>query len=165
MSGNGRLEDRPIRVALDAMGGDFGPRETVKGAIQALSNDNIEIILVGDQEPVQAELDRYDTTGHSVTLVASVDKIGDDEHPIQALRHKPKASILVATNLVKSGDADVVVSMGSTGASMASSVFLLGLMDGLERPCLGGPFLGLAPGTKPKPIDSLSILSCKFFTL
>ncbi len=141
------------------MGGDFGPRETVKGAIQALSNDKIELLLVGDQEPVQAELDQYDTTGYSVTIVPSVDKIGDDEHPIQALRHKPKASILVTTKLVKSGDADVVVSMGSTGASMASSVFLLGLMDGLERPCLGGPFLGVAPGTVM--VDAGSNLDCR----
>lgn len=144
---------------MDAMGGDFGPRETVKGAIQALSNDNIELILVGDQEPVQAELDRYDTTGRPVTLVPSLGKIGDDEHPIQALRHKPKASILVATKLVKTGDADVVVSMGSTGASMASSVFLLGLMDGLERPCLGGPFLGVAPRTVM--VDAGSNMDCR----
>ena len=159
MSVNGRSDDRPVRVAMDAMGGDFGPKETVKGAIEALGNDNIELILVGDQEPVQAELDRYDTTGRSVTLVPSVDKIGDDEHPIRALRSKPKESILVATKLVKSGDADVVVSMGSTGASMASSVFLLGLMDGLERPCLGGPFLGVAPGTVM--VDAGSNMDCR----
>ena len=152
-------EGRPIRVALDAMGGDFGPSQTVKGAIQALGNDNIELLLVGDQEPVQAELGRYDATGRLVKVVPSVDKIGDDEHPIQALRHKPKASILEATKLVKSGDADVVVSMGSTGASMASSVFLLGLMDGLERPALGGPFLGVAPGTVL--VDAGSNLDCR----
>ena len=159
MLGDGRPDDPPVRVAIDTMGGDFGPRETVKGAIQALSNDNIELILVGDQEPVRAELGRYDTTGNSVKLVPSLDKIGDDEHPIQALRHKPKASILIATNLVKTGDADVVVSMGSTGASMASSVFLLGLMDGLERPCLGGPFLGVAPGTVM--VDAGSNMDCR----
>ena len=56
MSGNGTSEARPVRVALDAMGGDFGPRETVKGGIEALSNQNIELLLVGDQELVQAEL-------------------------------------------------------------------------------------------------------------
>ena len=159
MLGNGRPDDPSVKVALDAMGGDFGPQETVKGAIQALSNDNVEIILVGDRELVQAELDRYDTTGQTVTVVPSSGKIGDDEHPIQALRHKPKASILVATQMVKKGDADVVVSMGSTGASMASSVFLLGLMDGLERPCLGGPFLGVAPGTVM--VDAGSNMDCR----
>ena len=136
-----------IRVAVDAMGGDYAPRETVQGAIESLSRHDIEVVLVGDREPVELELARHDTTGKPVTLVPSVGKVGDDEHPIQALRHKPEASIIVATKLLKSGQADVLVSMGSTGASMASAVMVLGLMEGLERPCIGGPFLGLAPRT------------------
>jgi len=158
-SKNERSESQPIRVALDAMGGDFGPQETVKGAMQALGNDNIQLLLVGDRDPVQAELDRYDITGKSVSVVSSVDKISDNEHPIQALRNKPNASILEATKLVKAGYADAVVSMGSTGASMASSVFLLGLMEGLERPALGGPFLGVSPSTVM--LDAGSNLDCR----
>ena len=137
----------PVRVVVDAMGSDYGPKETVKGAVQALQLDNIEILLVGDHGQVEAELDRYDLEGRSVRVVPSSDVIGDDEHPLQAIRHKTEASILVATKLLKKGDADVLVSMGSTGASMASAVLVLGLMDGLDRPCLGGPFLGLAPRT------------------
>jgi glycerol-3-phosphate acyltransferase PlsX len=136
-----------IRVVVDAMGGDYAPRETIQGAIEALSHHDIEVILVGDREPVESELARHDTANQPVTLVASVGKAGDDEHPMQALRHKPEASIVVATKLLKSGRADVLVSMGSTGASMASAVMVLGLMEGLERPCIGGPFLGLAPRT------------------
>ncbi len=137
----------PVRVVVDAMGGDYGPSETVKGAVQALELDKVEILLVGDQRQVEAELDQYDLGDRSVKVVPSSDVIGDDEHPLQALRHKPEASILVATKVVKKSDADVLVSMGSTGASMASAVLVLGLMDGLDRPCLGGPFLGLAPRT------------------
>ncbi|PKB59623.1 MAG: phosphate acyltransferase PlsX [SAR202 cluster bacterium Casp-Chloro-G2] len=136
-----------MRVALDAMGGDHGPVETVKGAVLAAKSANVEMILVGDQGPVEAELAKYDTNGLAIRLVPSVDKIRDDEHPLQAMRSKPNASVVVATRLVKSGDADVIVSMGSTGGSMASAVLTLGLMQGLERPCLGGPFLGLAPNT------------------
>jgi len=138
---------RAIRVAVDTMGGDYGPRETVKGALEALDAHNIELLLVGDGDQVRAELARFDLAGKPVTVVPSVDKIGDDEHPIHALRAKPKASILVATNLLKSGDADVLVSMGPTGASMASAVLFLGMMEGLERPCIGGPFLGMGPRT------------------
>lgn len=138
---------RAIRVAVDTMGGDYGPRETVKGALEALDAHNIELLLVGDGDQVRAELARYDLAGKPVTVVPSVDKIGDDEHPIHALRAKPKASILVATNLLKSDDADVLVSMGPTGASMASAVLFLGMMEGLERPCIGGPFLGMGPRT------------------
>ena len=136
-----------VRVVLDAMGGDHGPEETVKGAVQALRRDNIEILLVGDSGQVQAQLDRYDLGDRSVSVVPSLEVISDDEHPLQAIRQKTEASILVATKLLKKGDADVLVSMGSTGASMASAVLVLGLMDGLDRPCLGGPFLGLAPRT------------------
>ena len=138
---------RPVRVVVDAMGGDFAPEEAVKGAVQALGVENIELTLVGDRPLVEDQLARCDVDGKPVTVVPSVGKIGDDEHPVQGLRQKPQASILVATNLLKSGDADVLVSMGSTGASMASAVLALGLMDGLDRPCLGGPFLGLAPRT------------------
>jgi phosphate acyltransferase len=137
----------PIRVVVDAMGGDYAPQEPVKGAVEALSINNIELILVGDQPLIEAELAHYNIEGKPVSIVPSVGKIGDDEHPVQALRHKPEASILVATKLLKSGKADVLVSMGSTGASMASAAMILGLMEGLERPCIGGPFLGLAPRT------------------
>jgi glycerol-3-phosphate acyltransferase PlsX len=141
------------------MGGDFGPIETVKGAIQALRSVNAELLLVGDPRPVEAELDKYDTDDLPVAVVPSEGKIGDDEHPVQGMRRKPRASVVVATQLVKQGKADVMVSMGSTGASMASAVLTLGLMEGLERPCLGGPFLGLAPNTVL--VDIGSNLDCR----
>ena len=147
MQRNGTEEGRPVRVAVDAMGGDFAPQETVKGAIQALRSVNAELLLVGDPSAVGDELAKYQTADIPITVIPSEGKISDDEHPLQALRQKPNASVVVATQLVKQGKADVMVSMGSTGASMASAVLTLGLMEGLERPCLGGPFLGLAPNT------------------
>ena len=137
-----------VRVVVDAMGGDHGPQETVKGGLEALEAiDGLEIVLVGDQEELGQVLERHQSAGQSITVIPSKGKIGDDEHPIQGLRRKPDASIVLATKLLKAGEADAVVSMGSTGASMASAVMILGLMDGLERPCIGGPFLGLAPRT------------------
>lgn len=147
MSGNKGQGEAPVRVVVDAMGGDYAPQETVKGAVQALGTENIELILVGDPSEMNAQLAQYDGVTGAVTVVPSEGKIGDDEHPLQAIRNKPQASILTATKVLKSGDADVMVSMGSTGASMASAVLVLGLMDGLDRPCIGGPFLGLAPRT------------------
>ena len=125
------------------------PRRRSREAIEALHANNIELILVGDQDLLEAELTRYDVAGLPVTVVPSQGRIGDDEHPIEALRHKSQASIVVATKFLKSGNADVLVSMGSTGASMASAAMILGLMEGLERPCIGGPFLGLAPQYGP----------------
>ena len=138
----------PIRVALDAMGGDYAPYETIKGAIAALDqSDDVELLLVGDAEAVEGELANYDLSGKQVKVVPSVGRIGDDEHPMHAFRQKPQASVIVGTKLVRDGQADVLVSLGSTGASMATASLILGVMDGLERPCIGGPFLGLAPRT------------------
>jgi phosphate acyltransferase len=145
------MENRPeasrTRVVVDAMGGDYAPQEPVKGAVEALDRGDVEIVLVGEKESLEQELAQYDTGGKPISIVPSQGKIGDDEHPIQALRQKPQASIIVATKLVQAGRGDVLVSMGSTGASMASATMILGLMEGLERPCIGGPFLGLAPRT------------------
>ena len=148
-----------VRVVLDAMGGDFGPVETVKGAMRALEAGNIEVTLVGDQAQVEAELANYDVAGKPVRVVPSEGKIGDDEHPVRAMRSKPKSSILVANNVLKSGEADVLVSMGSTGASMAGAVLALGLLDGLDRPCIGGPFLGLAPRTVLVDMGSKTVVA------
>ncbi len=159
MSLNGTEEKRRVRVALDVMGGDFAPVETVKGAVQALRSVNAELLLVGDPTAVQAELAKYDVAGLPISVIPSEGRIGDDEHPVQAMRQKPHASAVVATQLVKQGKADVMVSIGSTGASMASAVLSLGLMEGLERPCLGGPFLGLAPSTVL--VDIGSNLDCR----
>ena len=159
MSLNGIERVRPVRVAIDTMGGDYAPQETVKGAVQALRSSDAELLLVGDPAAVQAELAKYEVAGLPITVVPSEGKIGDDEHPVQAMRQKPRASVVVATHLVKQGQADVMVSIGSTGASMASAVLTLGLMEGLERPCLGGPFLGLAPNTVL--VDIGSNLDCR----
>jgi len=145
--GNGTSHSAPVRVVVDAMGGDYAPHEIVQGAVQALDRGNVAIALVGDQGPVEAELARYNVAGKPIKVVPSVGKIGDDEHPVQAMRQKRQASIVVATQVLKSGAADALVSLGSTGASMACATMLLGLMEGLERPCIGGPFLGLAPRT------------------
>ena len=149
MRGNG--VGGAVRVAVDVMGGDFAPVETIKGAIMALDSS--------DPEAIEPELAKYDIAGRPIAVVPSEGKIGDDEHPIQAMRHKPRASVVVATQLVKEGEADAIVSMGSTGAAMASAVLALGLMEGLERPCLGGPFLGLAPNTVL--VDIGSNLDCR----
>ena len=139
-------EPRGFRVALDAMGGDFAPAETAKGAIEA-AREGIIVFLVGVPEQIEAELNKADTAGLPITIVPSDGAIEETEQPALALRRKPKASVLVATGLVKQGKADAVVSMGSTGALMASAHIILGTQESLDRPVLGGPALGYAPNT------------------
>ncbi len=127
------------------MGGDHAPAEVVAGAIAAAREDGTPILLVGQPELVQPEIDKHDAATLPVTLIPSEGPVEETEQPAIALRRRPKASIAVATELVKRGDADAVVSVGSTGATMAAAFFAFGLLEGLERPVLGGPFLGYTP--------------------
>lgn len=140
---------QPLRIALDAMGGDYGPQETVAGAVAAVTEGKgrVAVLLVGDPAEVQPELDRQGADRLPIKLIPSEGVILDGESPMQALRAKPKASCVVGVGMVKEGIADAFVTMGSTGATMAASALLLGMMEGIERPALGGPFIGLAPKT------------------
>ena len=134
-----------VKVALDAMGGDFGPAATVPAALLAAQRGGVEVLLVGDPAAIQEELSRHPSDGLPVTVVPSEGMIGEGKAPIQALRQNPRASVMVGTSLVKEGRADALVTMGSTGAAMAASSMVLGLLEGIERPALGGPIIGLAP--------------------
>ena len=149
-----------VRIALDAMGGDYGPPVTVPGALAALDvHPEIHVTFVGDPDQISSELKNHRAETDRIAVVPSEGKISDDEHPVAALRRRPRSSISVTTHLLKSGAADMAVSVGSTGATMAASVFALGLMEGLERPCIGGNFLGLAPDTTV--IDLGSNVDCR----
>ena len=140
-------EGQTVRIAVDAMGGDYAPSDVVKGALLAAEQEKAHILLVGDPEVLERELAGHDLAHLPVQPVPSEGVIQEGESPTTALRQKPKASVMVAAQLVKMGKADAFVSMGSTGATMASAIFSLGLLEGVERPTLGGPFLGLAPNT------------------
>ena len=139
--------DGLTRIAVDAMGGDYAPVEIVAGAVQAARNGGVQVMLVGDSERVEAELAGHDTGALPIGTVPSEGVITEGESPVTALRQKPRASILVSTGMVKKGLADGCVTMGSTGAAMAAAAFILGMIEGIERPALGGPVIGLAPRT------------------
>ena len=149
----------PIRVALDAMGGDYAPEELVKGALLAHSQGTAQVLLVGDPTLLQEELRKQGVADLPIKVIPSEGVIQEDESPVQAMRQKPKASILVATGLVKEGVADACITMGSTGAAMAAAVFLLGAMEGIERPALGGPAIGFTSHTVL--IDLGSSVDCR----
>ena len=126
-----------MRIAVDAMGGDHAPREIVRGAIDYALSSTDEVILVGDVPRLEREIAGYGKgTPGNIRLADAPEVIGMGEHPATALRTKRRSSIVVATNLVKDGDADAVVSAGSTGATMAAAVFRLGRIDGIDRPAL-----------------------------
>ena len=140
-------EVSPVRIALDAMGGDNAPSEVVRGAVQFAAAGQGQVMLVGDPKALEDELGAYETSRLPIGVVPSDEVITEDESPALALRQKPRASILVATGMVKQGHADACVTMGSTGAAMAAGAVVLGLARGVERPALGGPVVGVAPNT------------------
>lgn len=141
------MNRKPVRVAIDAMGGDYAPQEIVKAAIQAVERDEIEVMLVGSEDVIHRELEQYDVSGLAVRVVNAGEAIRDGESPVAALRQKPDASVLVAIRLVKEGQADAVVSMGHTGAVMVSAIEILGKLEGIKRPTAGTFLCGFAPNT------------------
>ena len=160
-------------IALDAMGGDFAPAVPVEAGVMAAREHDVAVALVGDEAAVSAELAKHDATGLPVQVVPSEGVVSEDEAPARALLSKPRASVAVAVGMVKAGQAHAAVSMGSTGGTMAASVLALGMFPGLERPTLGGPFIGLAPETtiidlganvdcKPAQMLSFGVLGASF---
>ena len=127
-----------MRIAVDAMGGDFAPREVVRGAIDYASERSDHVILVGAGEQIEREIKDYGK-GHPprVSVVDAPELIEMGEHPAAALRAKKRASVVVATELVRDDGADAVVSAGSTGATLAAAIFRLGRIEGIDRPALG----------------------------
>lgn len=135
-----------VPVALDAMGGDFGPAETVAGAVMAASKGGVAVLLVGDPAAIQAELKKHPAAARLPLIpVPSEGVVTEGEQPALAFRTKPKASIFVAAGAVKAGKAKALVSMGSTGATIAAATVVFGTMEGIERGAIGGPIIGFAP--------------------
>ena len=136
-----------IRIAVDAMGGDFAPQEIVAGAILAMRRDPFQLILVGQPDAIHTELDKHDTTGLDIQIEKASEFVRMNEQPAMALRQKPDASILVSTAMVRDGRADASVTMGHTGAGMIASLWNLGRIEGILRPAAGITYFGLQGDT------------------
>ncbi len=131
-----------IRIALDAMGGDYGPDVPIEGALAAVDElpPSSEILLVGRQADVEATLAKYGAQPDRFKIVDAPDVVGMGEKPLAAVRGKPKSSIGVGLGLQKKSEADGFISAGNTGAVMAASTILLGLHAGVQRPAIGTLF-------------------------
>lgn len=129
-----------MRIALDAMGTDLAPGPEVEGALLALRDadaDGVEIVLVGDESVIRAELARHDEVPDTLQVRHAPDRVTADDAPASVIRRKPDSSIVVGLRMQKEGEADAFVSAGSTGAVMASSLFTLRPLPGVERPPVG----------------------------
>jgi glycerol-3-phosphate acyltransferase PlsX len=124
-----------MKIAVDAMGGDYAPKVTVEGGVLA-ARDGIPVILVGDRERVEAELTKYDIKDLPISVKHASEVVGMEEPPVQAVRKKKGSSIKVCFDMVRSGEAGAVVSAGNSGAAMAAGMFILKKLNGVERPAI-----------------------------
>jgi glycerol-3-phosphate acyltransferase PlsX len=137
-----------VTIALDAMGGDHFPRPEVEGAILAAQSFDVKVILVGREDAIRKELDRHHgweslpiQIRHASELITMEDSAG------KAVRAKKDSSIRVASRLVKTGEAQGVVSAGNTGAVMATAKMVQGMLRGVDRPALASAFPTVTGGS------------------
>lgn len=126
-----------IIVALDAMGGDYAPLETVKGAVDAIKeSEQLSVCLVGKADAIETELAKYEYNKEQISVLNATECIEMAEPPVMAIRKKKDSSIVRGMQLVKEGKADAFVSCGSTGAVLVGGQVLVGRIPGVERPPL-----------------------------
>ncbi|HEU5189576.1 MAG TPA: phosphate acyltransferase PlsX [Methylomirabilota bacterium] len=133
-----------MKIALDAMGGDFGPAVVVEGAVVAAREHEIASVLVGDKAAIEREILRLKAQDLPLSIRHATQVVGMAEAPSQALRRKRDSSLRVAADLVKDGECQALVSAGNTGAAMAIGMFVLGLLPGVERPAIATALPSLA---------------------
>ena len=125
-----------MKIAIDAFGGDNAPDEVVKGSIKAIQDTDCEIILVGKEEILTEKLKEFGYSGDKITIKNATEVIEVEEEPVKAIRAKKDSSLVVALEMCKTGEADAVVSAGSTGAYLAGAFRILGRIKGIKRPAL-----------------------------
>ncbi|HAL02015.1 MAG TPA: phosphate acyltransferase PlsX, partial [Lachnospiraceae bacterium] len=131
-----------VKIAVDAMGGDFAPQNIVQGVVDALKEDeDIFVYLVGKEKEVNAELMKYEFDGNRVEVVNATEVIATEEPPVAAVRTKKDSSLVKALQLTKDGTADAFVSAGSSGAILVGGQLIVGRLRGVER----SPFATFMP--------------------
>ena len=128
-----------IKVALDAMGGDYAPSVCIEGAVNAVKkNPNIHVVLCGPEAEVKASLEKLGYTGNQISVVDAPDPVAMDEHPVMVVKKKQHSGLVTCVALQKKGLVDASVSAGNSGAMMASCLMILGkTCDEFSRPPIG----------------------------
>lgn len=125
-----------MRIALDAMGSDNAPDVEIEGAVLAAANEANQIVLVGDEERLQAGLYALKKRPDNITVVHASESISMQESPVMAVRRKKDSSLSVAMRLLKHGEVDAIISAGNTGAVMVCARTMMGSIQGVARPAL-----------------------------
>ena len=149
-----------MKIILDGMGGDNAPASVVEGAVLASKEMEHEIVLIGQQELIEKELKKYKYDEKKISIVDAREVITNDEAPVRAVRSKKDSSIVRGINMVKSGEGDIFISAGSTGALLSGGLFILGRIQGIDRPALASvyPIIG---GRASLLVDAGANSECK----
>ena len=149
-----------MRIILDGMGGDNAPGAVVEGAVLASKEIEHEIIIIGQEELIQNELNKYRYNPKKISVVNAREVITNEEAPVRAVRSKKDSSIVRGINMVKNGEGDIFISAGSTGALLSGGLFILGRIQGIDRPALASvyPIVG---GTPSLLVDAGANAECK----
>lgn len=147
-------------IALDAMGSDRAPGPEVEGAILAAREYNVEVLLVGREDDIRAELKKHAHRGLRIRVVHADDVITMHDKPVEAVRSKPKSSMRIGAKLVRDKQADGFVSAGNTGAAMATSIVTMRALPGVDRPALAAVF-PTSQGTPCLMLDVGANVDCR----
>ena len=165
-----------MNIALDMMGGDFAPLETVKGAAEyvATASAGIHLTLIGDEVQINAHLANHPIPADKYTIVHAPEVIGMHEHPTKAFKEKQHSSIAIGFQLLAAGKTDAFISAGNTGAMMVGSLFSIKAIEGVLRPTIGAYMpredgtlgllvdAGLNADCKPENLNQFAILGSLF---
>jgi len=161
-------------VVVDGMGGDFSPNAVVEGCVAAIKEYDIDILITGPEDLILSELKKYNYDASKIKIVDAKEVINTNEHPVMAIKRKKGSSLVKALNLVKSGEADAIISAGSTGAFLAGCTLIVGRIKGIDRPALApvvpgknGPFMIIDSGAnaecKPHYLVQFGLMGKTYF--
>ena len=149
-----------MKIILDGMGGDNAPFSVVEGAVLASRQTQHHICIIGQEELIIPELKKYKYESEKISLINATQVISNDDAPVRAVRSKKDSSIVKGINMVKNGEGDIFISAGSTGALLAGGLFILGRIQGIDRPALASvyPIVGGIPSLL---VDAGANADCK----
>lgn len=140
-----------MRIILDGMGGDNAPLEIVKGAVEASSKIDHQIVIAGREDEINAELAKYNYDESKIQVVHTSEVIENEDSPVKAIRRKTDSSMVKGLTMLKDGEGDLFISAGNTGAYMAGSLLILGRIPGVDRPAIASIY-PIAGGALPSII-------------
>lgn len=129
-----------MNIIVDLMGSDKGLETLLEGAMEAQLEYDIDLTLVGDEENILDYLSKTNYNRERITIINAKETITNDDNPVMAIRKKKEASMVLAAKLLKDGGGDGMISTGNTGALLASGLFIVGRIDGVERAAISAPY-------------------------